>query len=206
MATTVRTGLVHAVRERFGAANPGAAPMTADDDACVTAGYLTLEQLCARRGLAADELRAAMLARLLPLPSYLRSDGAEMVPADLLDLADDAGSIDRLPSWFVAAWRDEQDAADVLDSYLDGTWGVCLRVVTPETIRRKGQLVEGIRALLAQADPASTDWRTRLRRAVDELDALERPFTGYDTSRFGRPPTRVTLIDEPRRRYLGDAP
>jgi hypothetical protein len=41
--------------------------------------------------------------------------------------------------------------------------------------------------------------RTRLRAEVEELDALDRPFSPhYDRRRLGRAPTRDELIAAPR--------
>ena len=76
------------------------------------------------------------------------------------------------------------DAEAELDAYLDGTYFVCLRDATVENVERKGFLVDEIRRRLAE-----------LRPLVEELDALERPFSpDYDRMRFGRPPTRDELI------------
>ena len=72
--------------DRFREVN-GDHPMTAADDAYVTARFTVLEAVCAAHGRDADEIRRLMLAQHLPLPAYLRSDGAEMVPADLFALA-----------------------------------------------------------------------------------------------------------------------
>jgi len=87
----------------------------------------------------------------LPLPSYLRSDGVEMVPADLLDLGDRAGGIDRLPLWFQSVWADRAKAAEEWRAYLSGRY-VCLRSVRPDTIVRKDELVSAIAEALAGAD------------------------------------------------------
>src|SRR5438874_1877354 len=89
----------------------GRHPMTAADDAYVERFFVTLDELCVGRELTADQVRAHMLAGRLPLPSYLRSDGVEMVPPDLLDLAERAGGIDRLPAWFRSMWADPARAA-----------------------------------------------------------------------------------------------
>jgi hypothetical protein len=75
----------------------------------------------------------------------------------------------------------------------------CLRVVEPETIHRKGQLVELIERLDAAVDRDDAR-RAALCTAVDELDALERPFAAYDRVRFG-PVTRDTHIDAVRERH-----
>lgn len=171
-----------AVRERFLEIN-GIHPMTAEDDAYVTRQFRVLDELCAEHGRAADDVRALMLAGKLPLPSYLRGDGAEMVPADLFALADHAG-IDELKDWFVAHWSDAAEGNDEWEAYLSGQY-VCLHSVSPATIRRKGELVEAIESA---SDPVE------LKPLVDELDALEPEFTGYDRLRFGGPVSRDTYI------------
>lgn len=112
-----------------------------------------------------DAVRARIAARELPAPPY---PGLELVPADYFELA---ARVDELP-------------AEDREAFLDGTYFVCLKHATPENIARKGELVDSLRALVA------------------ELDMLERPFSpDYDRARFGRPPTRDELIGEPRRRF-----
>jgi hypothetical protein len=50
--------------------------------------------------------------------------------------------------------------------------------------------------------PHDGEWRARLRRDVDELDALERQFSpDYDRQRFERPPSRDLLIKTAHERY-----
>lgn len=163
-------------------------PMNASDDAYVSRQFVVLDELCARTGRDADDVRGLMLERRLPLPSYLRSDGAEMVPADLFALADGIG-LDRLGSWFVAQWADPATGQQEWDSYLSGRY-VCLRSVTPANIQRKDELVAAIE---------STPPGPELHTLVDELDALEPAFTAYDRLRFGGPVSRDTHIDAPRR-------
>ena len=54
-------------------------PMTAEDDAYVDAYFTTVEALARTVSIDAQEIRQLMLAGRLPGPSYLRSDGAQMV-------------------------------------------------------------------------------------------------------------------------------
>ncbi|MEU4390341.1 DUF6058 family natural product biosynthesis protein [Kribbella sp. NPDC023855] len=176
-----------AVRQRYLEIN-GVHPMTADDDAYVTRQFRVLDELCAEHGRDADAVRALMLAEKLPLPSYLRSDGAEMVPADYFALADQVG-IDELQDWFVGHWADVAEGNEEWEAYLSGQY-VCLHSVSPATIRRKGELVA---AIDAAADPVEA------KPFVDELDALEPEFTGYDRLRFGGPVSRDTHITAYRR-------
>jgi hypothetical protein len=191
--------LARRVAARFLEIN-GEHPMTPADDDYVRRYFVTLEELCVGRDETPDQVRAHMLAGRLPLPSYLRSDGAEMVPADLLDLADRAGGVDRLPAWFQSQWADRAKGAEEWRSYLSGQY-VCLRSVRPDTIVRKDGLTSAIGAALADPKPESMLWRTRLHILVDELESVELPFTGYDRLRFCGPTSRDTLIDSVRDRF-----
>jgi hypothetical protein len=178
----------------------GSHPMTATDDAYVDRHFVTLDELCVGRSETPDQVRAHMVAGRLPLPSYLRSDGTEMVPADLLDLAVRAGGIDRLPTWFQSRWVSREKAAGEWRSYLSGRY-VCLRSVRPDMIIRKDQLTSAIGEALADPKPESMLWLARLHIMVDELESVELPFTGYDRLRFCGPTTRDTLIDAVRARF-----
>jgi hypothetical protein len=93
--------LVAAVAARFVAVN-GNHPMTTADDAYVSEYYVPLDELAETAGVEAGELRRQMLSNRLPLPSYVHSNGAQMVARDLLELAGRAGGADRLPEWFAA--------------------------------------------------------------------------------------------------------
>ncbi|MEU4011254.1 DUF6058 family natural product biosynthesis protein [Streptomyces pseudogriseolus] len=185
--------------ERFREVN-GDHPMTAADDSYVSAQFVTLEDLCAVRGRDADEVRRLMLEGRLPLPGYLRSDGAEMVPADLFTLSDEAGGVDRLEAWFTAHWADPVTGKAEWSAYLSGQY-VCLHSVTPATVQRKDHLTTAIDAALREPDAGSVRWTERLHALVDELDALEPAFTAYDRLRFGGPTSRDTCIDAVRARF-----
>ncbi|MFJ7121683.1 DUF6058 family natural product biosynthesis protein [Streptomyces albogriseolus] len=185
--------------ERFREVN-GDHPMTDADDAYVSAQFVVLEELCAVRGRDADEVRRLMLDGRLPLPGYLRSDGAEMVPADLFALADEAGGVDLLEAWFTAHWDDPVAGKAEWDAYLSGQY-VCLHSVTPATIRRKDRLTAAIGAAVDEPDAGSVRWSERLHALVDELDALEPAFTAYDRLRFGGPTSRDICIDAVRARF-----
>ena len=187
------------VAERFREVD-GEHPMTAADDAYVSRQFVVLEELCAATGRDPDGVRRLMLDRRLPLPGYLRSDGAEMVPADLFALAEQAGGAERLAVWFIGHWADRAQGAAEWDGYLSGRY-VCLRSVTPDTIRRKDELVAAIRSAPEAPDAGSVAWSARLHLLVDELDALEPAFTGYDRLRFGGPTSRDTCVDAVRARY-----
>jgi hypothetical protein len=196
---TIDAELTAAVGARFYAVN-GIHEMTPDDDVYVSAWFEPLEQLAARKGADADELRRLMLANRLPLPSYIRSDGVQMVPRDLLELLEEAGGADRLREWFAGKWSTVEEAVVEWDDYLSGKY-VCLRVVRPEQMRRKNMLVAQISRALAAPAPASPEWLEHVHGLVDELDEIEPPFAPYDRLRFGGPVSRDTLIDDVRRRF-----
>lgn len=140
--------------------------LTDADIAYVRTEFVPLDELCAATGHHLDEVRADIAARRRPGFPYPE---LEYVPANYFDLPDAAGfSID-----------EEREA------YLDGTYFVCVRDATEANILRKEELVTEIRARLAE-----------LRPLVDELDALERPFSpDFDRRRFGKPVTRDELIE-----------
>ena len=150
--------------------------------------------------MSADQLRKLMLVNRLPLPSYIRSDGTQMVARDLLELPRRAGGYEQLPDWFARQFESSRDAIRQWDGYLSGQC-VCLRDVLPETMKRKEELVTAITAAIEQPDPADPEWLDSLHQLVDELDALEPPFTTYDRLRFGGPISRDTCIDTVRSRY-----
>ncbi len=181
---------------RFVAIN-GEHPMTAADDAYVNQYFVPLDDLCASRSLSPDVVRQHMLAQRLPLPGYIRSDGTEMVPADLLELSERAGGIGQLGEWFASHWADRHKASQEWRDYLSGQY-VCLRSVTPGNIQRKDELVGAIGAALAEPRPQSRRWLEDLHGLVDELDELEPPFAPYDRLRFGGPVSRDTAIDAVR--------
>ena len=179
--------------------------MTEADLAYISSNYLTLEQLSDGRAESPHELRSLIAARRLPEPSYVLPDGTGMFPADYFRLVDEAGGVDGLREHFAARHRavDGKDVDQDWEMYLDGTWGICLRDVTPETIVRKNTLVSSLCELLVLARTREPEWQTALREQVDELDELEREFApDYDRSdAMDRPPTRDLIIAAARERY-----
>ncbi|MFB6890086.1 DUF6058 family natural product biosynthesis protein [Kitasatospora sp. NPDC056327] len=184
---------------RYRAVN-GEHPMTGEDDAYADRYFTPLEALCARHGRDPDDVRGLMLAGRLPLPGYLRSDGTEMVPTDLLELVDEAGGLERLPDWFRGHWADPAAGAEEYESYLSGQ-NVCLYRLHPATMRRKEELIRAITEAVRTPGPGVPGWLAGLHALVDELDALEPPFTAYDRLRFGGPVSRDTCIDAVRRDF-----
>jgi hypothetical protein len=148
--------------------------MTPADDEYVGRHYVTVEEVSER----ADEVREHMLAGWLPLPGYLRSDGAEMVPADLLGLVEKAGGVAELPAWWAGQhWPSAEVAAEEWQGYITGQY-VCLKSVTPQTIQLKRALVTGIGLALRDPRPECGQWLDGVHVLVDQLDAIEPPFTG----------------------------
>jgi len=184
--------LAEAVATAFHAVN-GHHAMTAADDEYVSNWFVAVEELAEAETLDVDEIRRLQLARRLPLPSYIRRDGTQMVARDLLELAHDAGGFDELPTWFAAQWESPVDAIREWDSYLSGLY-VCLRSWRPENMRRKDELVRLIEVELERAKPEDRSWLERLHGLIDDLDALEPPFAPYDRLRFGGPVSRDRLI------------
>ena len=185
--------------------------LTAADVAYITANYRTLGELCAGRPQSPAEVEELIAERRLPRPSYVLDDGTAMFPPDYFRLVDEAGGVDELPKHFAARHREavraEHERGDELaedwEAYLSGTYGVCLRAVTPETIVRKSALVSSLSVLLTLPRPRDGEWRRALREQVEELDALEREFApDYDRGETqDRPPTRDLLIAAARERY-----
>lgn len=177
--------------------------LTDADRDYVLASFVPLSDLVGEREASGEEIRDLIEDGRLPRPSYLLNDGTEMVPADYFRLVDEAGGVEALRDSFLARYREAaaaeaaplDDAEREWRSYLSGEYGVCLRTVTPETIVRKSALVGAIEALLSKRRPDDARWGEDLRRAVEELDALERPFAPhYDRIRFGGPSSRDRLI------------
>ncbi|WP_082624027.1 GNAT family N-acetyltransferase [Nocardioides sp. Soil805] len=167
------------VRRRYREVN-GDHPMSEVDDAYVRTRFApaTAEQL------------DLMAAGLVPLPSYLLSDGTPMVPRDHLDPVDWAGGTDRLHDWFVGYWpADRQaEAEDEWAAYLSGRY-VCLQHVSPLTIRDKTRWTAQLDAALERlaADPRDHVGRGMVGEAVSRLEDLLLPQTSYDALRFGGP-------------------
>jgi hypothetical protein len=155
--------------------------LTPEDVDYITANFVPL---------ADEEVRAQIAAGRLPGPAYVLDDGTEMVAPDHLALVEPAGGIDALRDWF------EARAPGEWDDFISGEYAVCLRSVTPEAIVRKGELIERIEALLADGRPSDD-----LTAAVDELDALLRPFAPYDRVRLGGPVSRDRYVTAVRERF-----
>ncbi|MBL3803475.1 DUF6058 family natural product biosynthesis protein [Streptomyces sp. BRB081] len=192
------TELRERLAARFREVN-GDHPMSAADDAYVSAQFAGLDAVCAGRGGGAAA-RRLMLEGRLPLPGYLRSDGTEMVPRDLFCLADAAGGVDGLEAWFTGHWADPAEGRAEWAAYLSGRY-VCLRSVSPATIRRKEHLTAAIAAAADGPGAGPGPWAERLHALIDELDRLEPTFCAYDRLRFGGPTSRDLFVDAMRARF-----
>jgi hypothetical protein len=169
--------------------------------------FCTLEAICDGRRETPDTVRTLIAAGLLPRPSYVLDDGTELFPADYFRLPDDAGRPERLRAYFAERYHAAGGRPEELEEdwagYLSGIYGVCLKDLVPETIVRKGALVESLSGLLANPRPGDAEWSERLRSGVEELDAIEREFSpDYDRSeRFEQLPSRDRLVAAARAQY-----
>jgi len=186
------------------------ATFTEADLSYLRSEFRTLDEICARRPETPDEVRRLIAERRLPQPPYVLDDGTELVPPDYFALADAGGGVDRIRDEFERRYRAGLDRYGVefdpnllerrWEGYLDGTPAICMRDVTPETVIRKRQLIDEIVRLTGEPQTDDEAWRSSLRGAVDELDALEKPFApDYDRARFR--PTRDTYIRDVREAY-----
>jgi uncharacterized protein DUF6058 len=178
------------------------------DLAYIRAEYRTIEELCSSRSETPGWLMKAIKREKLTQPAYVLPDGGHMFPLDYFVLLDHARDIDELPFYFhdryvlatQSAGLNPGDAGEVWADYLSGMFGICLRSVTPESIAKKGQLIDLIECLVSAPDPGDHTWRTVLRSSVDALDDLERPFTDYARRRWGES-SRDRYITATRARY-----
>lgn len=187
-------------------------PLDADDASYVRREFMPLAGVCIREGLPLAQVRDMVRSEQLPRPPYVLPDGTEMVPADYFDLMHEGGSVEGLQDHFLDRFTSAasehgepaspEEAMEAWADYLSGDYFVCLKRATPESIVRKGWLVDRIEQLLDVARKRDVAWRRELRSMVDELDALERPFAAYDRIRFGAPSSRDRLITAVRCRYL----
>jgi hypothetical protein len=153
-----------------------------------------------------ESVRHLVERGLLPRATYVLPDGTPMVPADHVQLVEDAGGdpdvvAAHFRERFIAAGGDEAHVDEEYAAWLSGEYGACLHRTSPEAIVAKTALMEAIGALLARAATAQDSWCAALRGAVDALDALERPFATLDRERFGGPTSRDRLITATRERF-----
>jgi predicted NBD/HSP70 family sugar kinase len=178
----------------------------AEDLPYLRASFVALEQLARAHGRDPEQVRAAIEAGLLPRPAYVLADGTELVAPDFFALSDAAGGDRELKAWFGRAYKRAaaahpaaDPAAEAWADYLSGAYAACLRSVSPATIVRKAVLMARIEGLLEEVREGDPEWGGELRRAVDALDALERPFAAID--RRAGPVSRDRLIGAVRERF-----
>jgi RimJ/RimL family protein N-acetyltransferase len=188
------TPVRQAVRDRYLEVN-GEHAMTEVDDTYARAGFV----------VATDEQLELMAAGLVPLPSYLLSDGTPMVPRDHLDPVGWAGGTDRLHDWFVAYWPADRrdDAEREWAAYLSGQY-VCLKRASPLSIRDKARWLDRLDAALERLDATPGDHvgRGMLGEAVDRLEDLLLPQTTYDALRFGGATSSWQRVQQVRESHL----
>jgi hypothetical protein len=177
----------------------------ARDRAYVLDHFVKLEAACRSAGRDFQRtLREIALGRL-PGPAYVL-DEIPYVPSDYFFAEFDR---ERFIARYTAACRmlglrcTPAEAEETWGQFLTGIYGVCLRNVTPENIARKHAAIAQIDGLISVPRPHDSQWIARLQEAVDDLDALERPFSPvFDRRRFGRPPTRDSHVNSIRDRFL----
>ncbi|TDV36050.1 DUF6058 family natural product biosynthesis protein [Actinophytocola oryzae] len=164
------------------------ASFTTSDLDYITTEYRTLAELCDGRALGAAQVSALVAEGRLPGATYVLPSGERRFPPDYFALVDAVGLESLAEGFrerFLAAGGAEADVDDYWQDYLGGGFGVCLRSVTPESMVAKSRLVARVAELTGASAPEDPVWRDALRTAVDELDALLRPFTDYDRERYG---------------------
>ncbi len=175
------------------------------DIAYVRRHFAVLQDLCAAHGRDAVAVAAHMDAGRIPAAAYVLNGGERYVPPDYFDCIfskDDFIERFMRESGRLGVAASREAASEEWLGHLSGVYFVCLIHATPENIARKGALLARIDALIAHPQDDSDVWRHVLQEAVNQLDALERPFSPvYDRTRFGRRPTRDTYITDVRHRF-----
>lgn len=180
-----------------------------DDERYIRTWFVPLEILARANGWDVGALHNAINVGHAPKPAYTLNDGTMMLWADYFAPIADPADLVTLPYRFTERFRnacrrlrrDVSDAKinDEYSGYMGGGYGACLKSVSPETIVLKIDAVEKIETLLAS--PYLDDlWSTKLHQAVEQLDAIEKPFAKADRRRFG-PTSRDRLITDVRRTY-----
>lgn len=177
-----------------------------EDVEYVQRNFVALEEACREARQDLEAILADIADGKRPGPCYILGDGTWYVPADYFELETNRGAFIR--RLLAAAVRegfivDSDDLKDVWAGFITGIYGVCLRHATPENIAQKMALVRDIEARLAHPQADDPSWLESLRKATNRLDAIERQFSPtFDRRRFGRPPSRDTLIHDVRKQYL----
>lgn len=178
----------------------GGHPMTPDDETYAREHFVPV---------ADPETLGEIAAGRLPLPAYLLPDGTPMVPRELAETLEWAGGTAALHDWW-RGWYAESEQAEFEDDWAAFMSGqcVCLKTQRPGPMRRKRRFVAQARtaAQALRADPRDHLARGSLGEALDQLDDLLLPMTGWDRVRFGEAPVRERLVEELRVELLTPAP
>jgi hypothetical protein len=169
----------------------------------VTTEYRTMDELCDGRPWSVADVEARIAAGRLPAATYVLPSGERRYPPDYFTLADDGGLDEPAARFFaryLAAGGTAAEADEDWQGYLSGEFGVCLWSVTPESMVAKNRAIARVEALVAAPAPADDGWCGALCAAVDELDALLRPFTDFDRERWGDV-SRDRLVGRVRARW-----
>lgn len=164
------------------------ASYSASDLTYVLGEYRTMAELCAGREWSTTQAEALIEAGRLPAATYVLPSGERRYPPDYFALVDEFGLASlaaRFRERYLAAGGSPAEADEDWAGYLTGGFGVCLRAVRPESMVEKNRLMARIEELAGASAPDDPAWRDALRTAVTALDALLRPFTGFDRERWG---------------------
>jgi hypothetical protein len=187
------------------------ATFTEADLRLIESDFKTLPELCSERAVDASEVEAMIDAGVMPQPAYTLPDGRRMFPDGYFQLYDEVGDSGKLRECFVEQferaargaglefteeWNPDSEWAD----YMDGTYWICLRDACPEVMIEKERQIRTISGLVESPDTGSQEWRERLRSAVRSLDAIERPFTDFDRTRWNYT-SRERYITAVEKRY-----
>lgn len=175
---------------------------TPDDKRYIRSEFIELSELCSAMGADIEALRHEIAIGIRPQPAYVLDDGAEFVARDYLSLETDKTRFEaRLHARAVELGVPMHEVARIWAEYLGGGFGICLIHVSPESIVEKEFHISRIAELTEGNIPLGEHDRNALRRHVDALDALERPFCAYDRAIFGGSVSRDRFITEIRKRY-----
>ncbi len=179
-----------------------------EDRDYIEENFRRLPLLCDAWGIDVTTAQKEIETQTLPRATYVL-DGIDFFPDDYFAFPLAYAAPERKDAFTTrlrAAMRGRALGDDVFceeawDGYISGGFGVCLRIVLPETIVQKAILMETIEAALEAPLPGDPQWRANLTRAVDALDTLERPFAKSDRERFGGPVSRDRYVTTPRERF-----
>jgi hypothetical protein len=169
----------------------------------VTTEYRTMGELCDGTAWSVADVEALVAAGRLPAATYVLPSGERRYPPDYFALVG-SGDLTELPALFsaryLAAGGTVAEADEDWQGFLSGEFGVCLRAVTPEAMVAKNRAIARVEELVEAPAPADESWCGALCAAVDDLDALLRPFTDFDRERWGDT-SRDRLVGRVRARW-----